>query len=88
MPLVNETEARILNAMSGAERVRMLLREAGFKTLTEFAYTIPTHSQTVSYCINGDREYGEIREAIAKALSLSRAEIDALIDGTDAGSAA
>lgn len=88
MPLVNETEARILSVMSGAERVRMLLRQAGFKTLTDFAYTIPTHSQTVSYCINGDREYSEIRNAIASALGLSRAEIDALIDGTDVGSAA
>lgn len=81
MPQVNDTEARILGAMSGSERIRMLLREAGFKTLTSFAYRIDTHPQTVSFCINGDREYPEIREALAKHLGLPRTEIDTLIDG-------
>lgn len=43
MPQVNDTEARILGATSGSERIRMLLREAGFKTPTSFAFKIDTH---------------------------------------------
>lgn len=81
MPEVNEVDARILNAMSGAERLRMLIRESGFKTLTDFAYKLRTHPQTVSFCINGDREYPEIRDALATELGLTREEIDGMIDG-------
>lgn len=81
MEQVNEVDARVLGAMSGAERVRMLLREAGFPTLTDFAFELKTHAQTVSYCINGDREYPEIRDALAKHLGLDRSEVDLLIDG-------
>lgn len=82
MVQVNEVDARVLGAMSGAERLRMLLRDAGFRTLTDFAFKIGTHSQTISYCINGDREYPEIRGALAKYLGLKRSDIDALIEGT------
>lgn len=84
MVQVNEVDARVLGAMSGAERIRMLLREAGFKTLTDFAFKVRTHAQTVSYCINGDREYPEIRDALAKELGLTRSEIDEMIDGPKA----
>lgn len=84
MAEVNEVGARILGAMSGAEQIRMLLREAGFATLTDFAQQIPTHTQTVSYCIQGDRPYPEIRDELAKHLKLDRAEIDRMIDGVTA----
>jgi lambda repressor-like predicted transcriptional regulator len=81
MAEVNDVGARILGAMSGAEQIRMLLREAGFKTLTDFAFKIGTHSQTVSFCIQGDRPYPEIRDQIASVLGLDRTEIDRMIDG-------
>lgn len=81
MAEVNEVGARVLGAMSGAEQIRMLLREAGFKTLTDFAQEIRTHTQTVSYCIQGDRPYPEIRDELARHLGLERAAIDQLIDG-------
>ncbi len=81
MAEVNDVGARVLGAMTGAEQLRMLLREAGFKTLTDFAQAIQTHTQTVSYCLQGDRPYPEIRDELAKHLKLERAEIDRLIDG-------
>lgn len=81
MVQVNEVDARVLGAMSGAERLRMLLRDAGFKTLTDFAFKVGTHAQTISYCINGDREYPEIRDALALHLGLERSDVDALIEG-------
>jgi hypothetical protein len=92
MTVVNDVNARILKAMSGAERVRMLLREAGFKTLTDFAFAVSTPAQTVSaqtisYCITGDRPYPEIRDELAKHLNLDRTEIDRLIDGAPAPAA-
>lgn len=79
MAEVNEVDVRVLGAMSGAERIRMLLREVGYRTLTDFAYEIRTHPQTVSYCINGDREYPEIRDALARRLDLTREQVDLLI---------
>lgn len=81
MPQINELDQRVLGAMNGAERVRMLLRDAGFKTLTAFAHEIRAHTQVVSYCINGEREYPEVRVALARHLGLSREDVDAMIDG-------
>lgn len=81
MAEVNDVDARVLAAMTGAERLRMLIREAGFKTLTDFAFKIGTHPQTVSFCIQGDRPYPEIRDQLATNLGLERAEIDRMIDG-------
>lgn len=81
MAEVNETEARVLGAMSGAERIRMLLRDAGFKTLTDFAFAVGTHPQTISFCIQGDRPYPEIRDQLAAHLKIPREQVDRMIDG-------
>lgn len=81
MRTVNEVDERVLRAMSGPDRIKILLRDAGFPSLATLSWKIQKHVQQISYCINGDREYPEIRDALAAELELSRDEIDELIDG-------
>lgn len=81
MPKINDVDRRVLSAMSGAERMKLLLKDAGFPSLRSFAVEHGLYVQEVSYCLNGDREYGRIRDLLAEDLGLSRTEVDRLIDG-------
>lgn len=80
MGKLNEIDRRVLAAMDGRERLKLLLKDRGLQ-LQDFAKKHNLWVETVSMCIKGDREYPEIREALAVELELSRDAIDLMIDG-------
>lgn len=84
MEKLNEIDRRVLETMSGPERIRLLLRNAGFATLRAFADKIGRSQQEVSFCVTGERPYPEIRDALALHLDLRRSEVDAIIKGAKA----
>lgn len=83
MAEINDIDRRVLGAIDGRERLKLLLKDAGL-TLQEFAQKQNVWVEQVSMCLKGDRPYPEIREAIASELGLSRATVDELIDGPPA----
>lgn len=76
----NELERRVLGALDGRERIKLLLRDKGL-LLQEFAQKYGVWVEQVSMCIKGERPYEEIRNALAAELEVDRAVIDQLIDG-------
>lgn len=80
MAPINDTDRRVLDAMSGRDKIKALLSERGM-TLRAFAEKHNHWVEHVSRCLAGDRPFQEIRDALAHELEMERAEIDALIDG-------
>lgn len=78
---MSEIDKRVLEGMTGAERLKVLLRQAGFETYRDFAVAKGRYVEEVSMCLQGRRRYDEIRDDLAAVLSLGRAEIDRMIDG-------
>lgn len=78
---MNEVDKQVLEGLTGAERVKALLRRAGFESYRDFGIAIGRSIEEVSMCLNGRRPYGEIRDRLAERLDLPRDEIDRLIDG-------
>lgn len=76
----NDLDRRIIAALSGRDRIKLLLRERGLQ-LQEFARKHNLWVEQVSQCIRGVRDYPEIRDALAAELGLTRTQIDELIDG-------
>lgn len=83
MPRINEIDRRILETMTGRDRIKALLREQGMG-LKEFAEAENEWVENVSRCIGGGSPHPEIREKLAARLDLTRPEIDRLIDGDGA----
>jgi len=79
MPRINAIDRRVLDAMGGEDRIRLLLRDAGFDTLREFAKEHGVYLEEVSMCLKRRREYPAVRDALAGALELTRAEVDELL---------
>lgn len=79
-PKINDVDRRVIGGMSGSEKIRFLLKEAGYETYRDLAIELGRYVEEVSMCINGRREYGEIRDALAQALGLPREQIDRLIE--------
>lgn len=75
----NEIDERILSALDGRDRIKLLLRERGLQ-LQQFARKHNLWIEQVSMCLKGDRPYPEIRDAFAAELELSRDTIDRFID--------
>ena len=82
MARINEVDRRVLAAMGGREKLKLLLAERGLN-LTTFAERHNRWVEDVSRCIGGERPLPEIRDALAAELEMDRAAIDALIDGPD-----
>lgn len=82
---MEQLDKKILDGMTGAERLRVLLRQAGFESYREFAIGVGRYVEEVSMCITGKRRYDEIRDELASALKLDRGEIDRMIDGEPVG---
>lgn len=80
MPRINEVEKRVLEGLSGAEKVKALLAGRG-KTLKDFAREHGEWIESVSACIRGVRPLPELRDKLAAELGMTRAAIDELIDG-------
>ena len=80
MPDFNEVERRVLGALDGRERLKVLLRDRGLQ-MQDFARKHGLWVEQLSMCLRGERPYAEIRDALATELELSRETIDALIDG-------
>lgn len=78
---MNEVDRQVLEGLTGAERIKALLRRAGFESYREFGIAAGRSIEEVSMCLNGRRPYGEIRDQLAEKLGLSRDEIDRIIDG-------
>jgi hypothetical protein len=78
---MSELDKRILESLTGAERIRALLRGKGYPTHREFAVATGRYVEEVSMCLTGARRYDEIREDLARILEVDRAEVDRLIDG-------
>ena len=79
MPRINEIDRKVLEAMSGEDRLRALIRGAGFDTIRELARALHAFPPEVSMCLNRHREYPEIRDAIAEELDLTREQVDQMI---------
>lgn len=80
MTRINELDRRVLGALSGADKIKALLKERGLE-LKAFAQQSGEWVQDVSACIRGERPLPEIREKLAAELGMSRQAIDQLIDG-------
>lgn len=80
MPRINEIDQRVLATLTGRDRLKALLSEKGM-TLTAFAAKHNAWVENVSRCLSGERQYPEIREALASELELDRTTVDDLIDG-------
>lgn len=76
---ISEIDRRILSTLSGSDRMKALLADAGH-SLTSFARKHNLWVQEVSRCIAGKRNLDEIRSALARELNLSRDEVDSIID--------
>lgn len=81
---MKDLDKRILSGMTGQERVKVLLREAGHETYRDFAISIGRYVEEVSMCLTGRRRYDDIRDALAETLGLTRADIDAMLDAEPA----
>lgn len=79
---MKELDKRVLSGLTGQERLKVLLREAGFETYRDFAVAIGRYVEEVSMTLKGHRRYDEIRDALAERLGLKRSEIDQMIDGS------
>lgn len=86
MPDRNELDRRILAALQPNEKIRALLRERGLD-YQDIAAGGGWWTEQVSQCARGARTYPEIRDAFARALDLTRDQIDELIDGPKAPAA-
>lgn len=78
MPSINELDRDVLNALSGAEKIKALLRSRGLE-LQSFAEKYNHWTANVSRCIHGKQERPEIRDDLAEELGLTRDHIDHLI---------
>lgn len=76
----NELDRRVLGALDGRERLKLLLRDKGLQ-LQDFARKHNFWVEQLTFCLKGERPYPEIRDALAAELDLDRAVIDQLIDG-------
>lgn len=79
MPRINAIDRRVLDAMGGEDRIRLLLKDAGYDTLRSFAKEHGVYLEEVSMCLRRRREYPEVRDAMAEVLRLTREQIDELI---------
>jgi transcriptional regulator with XRE-family HTH domain len=77
---INEIERRVLSAIDGRERLKILLKDSGL-TMQTFAQKHGLWVQQVSMCLSGDRRYPEIRNALASELEIPSKVVDSLIDG-------
>lgn len=73
-------DRRLSSELSGSEKIAALLKARGF-TFASFARERGFWPEQVKFAVYGTRRYPEIRDALAAALDLPRAEIDRLIDG-------
>lgn len=78
---MSELDKRILDGLTGDEKIRALLRTKGFGTYREYGISRGFSISELSLCFRGSRPYPEIRDALATDLELDRDEIDHLIDG-------
>lgn len=81
MSSINETDLEVLEALSGGEKIKTLLKSRGM-TLKDFARKYNHWVSDVSRCLSADRELAEIREDLAAELGWSREQVDAVVDGT------
>lgn len=77
----NDLKERVIAGMTGAEQLRALMKSAGFETYRDFAVQIGRYVEEVSMCLQGRRRYDDIRNALAEKLSITREQVDQLIDG-------
>ena len=79
----NELHERVIAGLTGAEQLRALMKSAGYETYRDFAVEIGRYVQEVSMCLQGHRKYEDIRDALAEKLSITREQVDLLIDGPE-----
>lgn len=85
MPEFNEVDRKLLDALEGPDKIKLLLRSKGLENPVQgFAGQIGRWAEQVSMCLRGDRKYEDIRDALAEFLGVSRAQIDLWIDGVPA----
>lgn len=80
MTEINEIDRRVLAAMDGRERLKLLMKDAGLN-VQEFAQKHSLWVEQVSMCLRGDRPYPEIREKLSTTLNISLDAVNHLIDG-------
>ena len=78
MARTNGLDRDVIQALSGAEKIKALLRSRGLD-LQGFAEKHNHWVGNVSRCIHGKQERSEIRDDLATELGLTRRHIDRLI---------
>jgi hypothetical protein len=78
MARINEVDREVLGVLSGGEKAKALLRSKGL-SLKEFARKHNHWVSDVSRCLSGEREFSEIRDALAAELGWTREQVDELI---------
>lgn len=81
---VTELDERVLETMSGGDKVRQLLRAKGL-TPSLFARRIGVHASAISHELSSRQRSPKVRMELARVLGLSEAEVWALLDGKDIG---
>lgn len=77
---IETVDQRVLGALPGGEKIKFLLRDRGLD-LRGFARKYDHWREDVSRCVHGHKKCREIRDDLAIALTLTREQIDELIDG-------
>lgn len=83
MTRINALDQRVLEALTGREKIKVLLSEKGL-SLTEFAERHNHWVENVSRCLSGERRLSEVRDNLAAELEMPRRQLDELIDGVAA----
>lgn len=70
---------RLPDDLPPRERLKILLRAKGHSSIASWARKRGFHESQVWMCLSGEREYPQIRDALAEDLELPRLKIDQLI---------
>ena len=85
----NEVDRKLLDAMEGPDKIKLLLRSKGLENpVQDFAARLGRWAEQVSMCLRGDRKYEDIRDSLAEFLEVPRSQVDLWIDGEPAEGAA
>lgn len=79
MEQINEMDREILEALSGGEKVKALLRVRGM-SLTDFARKHNHWVEDVSRCLGGSQPHPGVRDSLATELGWTRDQVDLVLD--------
>lgn len=79
MEQINEVDREVLQALSGGEKAKALLKARGM-TLTDFARKYNHWVEDVSRCLGGSQPLPDVRDSLALEFGWQRLQVDQLLD--------